>query len=66
MKARWDEQWGDRMNEIVFIGAAMDRAALEARLDRCLLSGEELQQDWSRFNNPLPWLAEELLAAAQE
>jgi G3E family GTPase len=66
VKARWDEQWGDRMNEIVFIGVAMDRAALEARLDRCLLTGEELQQDWSRFNNPLPWSAEELLAAAQE
>ncbi|AIQ17410.1 cobalamin biosynthesis protein CobW [Paenibacillus sp. FSL H7-0357] len=66
VKARWDEQWGDRMNEIVFIGVAMDRAAIEARLDRCLLTGEELQQDWSQFNNPLPWAAEELLAAAQE
>ncbi|WP_438497341.1 GTP-binding protein [Paenibacillus sp. IHBB 3054] len=66
VKARWDEQWGDRMNEIVFIGVAMDRAAIEARLDRCLLTGEELQQDWSQFNNPLPWPAEELLAAAQE
>ncbi|MEK5236360.1 GTP-binding protein [Paenibacillus sp. FSL L8-0470] len=66
VKAGWDEQWGDRMNEIVFIGVAMDRAAIEARLDRCLLTGEELQQDWSQFNNPLPWPAEELLAAAQE
>ncbi|WP_342439529.1 GTP-binding protein [Paenibacillus sp. FSL L8-0436] len=66
VKARWDEQWGDRMNEVVFIGVAMDRAAIEARLDRCLLTGEELQQDWSQFNNPLPWPAEELLAAAQE
>ncbi|WP_379142774.1 GTP-binding protein [Paenibacillus sp. sgz500992] len=66
VKARWDEQWGDRMNEIVFIGVAMDRAAIEARLDRCLLTGEELQQDWSQFNNPLPWPAGELLGAAQE
>lgn len=66
VKAKWDGQWGDRMNEIVFIGAGMDRAVLEARLDRCLLTTEEMQQDWEQFNNPLPWPAEELLAAAQE
>jgi len=66
VKARWDRQWGDRMNEIVFIGVSMDRAGIEARLDRCLLTEAEMRQDWSRFNNPLPWPAEELLAAAQE
>ncbi|AIQ51987.1 GTP-binding protein [Paenibacillus sp. FSL R7-0331] len=66
VQARWDEQWGDRMNEIVFIGIGMDRAELEARLDRCLLTPEETEQDWEQFNNPLPWVAEELLAAGQE
>ncbi|WP_310832601.1 GTP-binding protein [Paenibacillus pedocola] len=66
VKARWDGQWGDRMNEIVFIGVGMERAVLEARLDRCLLTTEEMQQDWKQFNNPLPWPVEELLAAAQE
>lgn len=66
VKAKWDRQWGDRLNEIVFIGVGMDRADIEARLDHCLLTAEEMQQDWSRFNNPLPWPAEELLAAARE
>lgn len=66
VKAKWDDQWGDRLNEIVFIGVSMNRADIEARLDRCLLSAEEMQLDWNEFNNPLPWPAEELLAAGQE
>ncbi|CQR54902.1 GTP-binding protein [Paenibacillus riograndensis] len=66
MKARWDETWGDRMNEVVFIGVGINRAGIEARLDRCLLNEEEMQQDWSRFNNPLPWPAEEFLEASPE
>ncbi|MNO18895.1 putative metal chaperone YciC [compost metagenome] len=66
VKARWDERWGDRMNEVVFIGVGMDRAEIEARLDRCLLNEEEMKQDWSRLNNPLPWPSEELLTASPE
>ncbi|WP_039836427.1 GTP-binding protein, partial [Paenibacillus sonchi] len=66
MKARWDETWGDRMNEVVFIGVGMNRAGIEARLDRCLLNEEEMQQDWSRFNNPLPWPADEFLTTSPE
>ncbi|MEK3834824.1 MULTISPECIES: GTP-binding protein [unclassified Paenibacillus] len=64
--AKWDEQWGDRLNEIVFIGVQMNREDIEARLDRCLLTAEEMNQDWTAFNNPLPWHVEELLAAGQE
>ncbi|NQX49835.1 GTP-binding protein [Paenibacillus tritici] len=66
VQAKWDGQWGDRLNEIVFIGVSMNREDIEARLDRCLLSAEEMKQDWTLFNNPLPWAAEELLAAGQE
>lgn len=57
---------GDRLNEIVFIGVQMNREDIEARLDRCLLTAEEMNQDWTAFNNPLPWHVEELLAAGQE
>ncbi|WP_025696443.1 GTP-binding protein, partial [Paenibacillus durus] len=64
IKEKWDEQWGDRMTEIVFIGMDMDRADIEARLDRCLLTDEEMKQDWSKFNNPLPWPSEEELMPA--
>ncbi|WP_458122277.1 GTP-binding protein [Paenibacillus sp. Z6-24] len=55
VRERWDEQWGDRLTELVMIGIGMDRAELEAELDECLLSDEELEQDWSAFTNPLPW-----------
>ena len=66
VKAKWDGQWGDRLNEIVFIGVSMDREQIEARLDRCLLTADEMKLDWDKFNNPLPWPAEELLAAGRE
>jgi G3E family GTPase len=33
----WAEPWGDRRQEIVFIGAGIDWPALKARLDACLL-----------------------------
>jgi G3E family GTPase len=37
MAAHWAEPWGDRRQEIVFIGAGIDWPALKARLDACLL-----------------------------
>ncbi|ADM69903.1 Putative metal chaperone YciC [Paenibacillus polymyxa E681] len=51
----WDEQWGDRMNEIVMIGIGMNRPDLEKELDDCLLNDNEMDMDWSSFENPLPW-----------
>ena len=41
--ARWSEPWGDRRQEIVFIGSDIDWPALKARLDACLLP-EDLAQ----------------------
>jgi G3E family GTPase len=35
---RWVEPWGDRRQELVFIGSGIDWPALKARLDACLLA----------------------------
>ncbi len=37
MEHHWQEPWGDRRQEIVFIGSGIDWPDLEARLDACLL-----------------------------
>ena len=37
MADNWQEPWGDRRQEIVFIGADIDWPRLKARLDACLL-----------------------------
>lgn len=42
IKAVWQEPHGDRRQELVLVGKGLDRAALEARLDACLLTDEEM------------------------
>ena len=37
LKQHWLEPWGDRRQELVFIGADIDWADLSAKLDACLL-----------------------------
>ena len=36
LRADWDEQYGDRMQKLVFIGQHLDKKALTAALDNCL------------------------------
>ncbi|WP_432720175.1 GTP-binding protein [Jeongeupia wiesaeckerbachi] len=43
--AGWHEPWGDRINEVVFIGCALDRLAIEAAFLACRLSGADLADD---------------------
>ncbi|MDX1972474.1 MAG: zinc metallochaperone GTPase ZigA [Candidatus Sumerlaeia bacterium] len=53
----WSEPWGDRRQEIVFIGKGMDRRAVESRLDSCLLTDEEYNlgvKKWLKFKDPFP------------
>lgn len=43
----WDKAFGDRNNEIVFIGQDMDEMRIRAELDACLSTDEELAtQKW--------------------
>lgn len=38
----WDKNFGDRKNEIVFIGQEMDEEKIRKELDACLSTAEEL------------------------
>jgi len=41
----WDKKYGDRKNEIVFIGQEMDEEQIKFELNLCLLSDEELNRE---------------------
>ena len=43
----WDERFGDRKNEIVFIGQHINEAEIRSKLNECLLTNQELAaQQW--------------------
>ncbi|MEM6893234.1 MAG: GTP-binding protein [Bacteroidota bacterium] len=49
IEADWDFTFGDRKNEIVFIGQAMDETRMRTDLDACLATDEEIElQHWLR------------------
>ncbi|WP_026591741.1 GTP-binding protein [Bacillus sp. UNC437CL72CviS29] len=50
----WDKQYGDRITELVFIGVEMNQYHIERSLDTCLLTDEEMRQDWDDFVDPIP------------
>ena len=57
LQARWHPTMGDRRQEIVFIGADMDEAALRAKLDACLVdTGEDMftPERWAILRDPFP------------
>ncbi|MEM7652287.1 MAG: GTP-binding protein, partial [Pseudomonadota bacterium] len=58
MKTHWQEPWGDRRQEIVFIGAGIDWPHMEARLDSCLVSSgnddDPFPHDWANLVDPFP------------
>jgi len=56
MAAHWQEPWGDRRQEIVFIGSGIDWPALKAKFDECLVP-EYLAKgpdDLPEFPDPFP------------
>ncbi|ANU22086.1 GTP-binding protein [Planococcus donghaensis] len=51
---QWDLENGIKMTELVLIGIDMDQSSIVKELDLCLLTDEEKEQDWTKFNDPLP------------
>ncbi|MCH5586375.1 GTP-binding protein [Shimazuella sp. AN120528] len=51
---RWNEPYGDRMNELVLIGVDMEKEQIVEELDELLLTDEEMKQEWHTFPDPLP------------
>ncbi|MEY4576419.1 MAG: hypothetical protein RL701_1122 [Pseudomonadota bacterium] len=62
IRADWQEPWGDRRQELVFIGTSVDEAVLRSHLDAALLNDTELAQTpdgWATFEDPfLAWMDE--------
>jgi G3E family GTPase len=53
--AKWQEPWGDRRQEIVFIGHGMDEEALRARLDAALIPAATFTPEaWAGLSDPFP------------
>ncbi len=53
----FEDDFGDRRQELVFIGIGMDEAAIRAGLDACLLNAAELAlgaEAWERYPDPFP------------
>jgi G3E family GTPase len=57
IRENFEGPWGDRQQELVFIGVGMDEPSLRAQLDACLLRDEEMAlgpEGWRNFEDPLP------------
>lgn len=56
IESRWDKNWGDRMNELVFIGQYLDKEQIVQDLTACLISDreKELFDRKAHFEDPFP------------
>jgi G3E family GTPase len=57
VKDLWLEPYGDRRQEMVFIGVDMDEAAIRHSLDACLLTDAEMKggpKAWAKLSDPFP------------
>ncbi|PTT21974.1 GTP-binding protein [Chryseobacterium sp. HMWF028] len=56
IESRWDKNWGDRINELVFIGQNLDKDQMLSDLQHCLINNKEKEMyDQKRtFEDPFP------------
>lgn len=68
----WDNQFGDRETELVFVGMGVDKDRLQGLLDGCLLQDEEMvfTNLWENFKDPfiewVPLIEDPLLEEEEE
>ena len=62
IKTHWSEPWGDRRQELVFIGSGIDWQQIKTKLDECLVPKAQASslEDLPNFKDPFPiWRREE-------
>jgi hypothetical protein len=52
IKDDWDDQWGDRGVQLVFIGREYDEETLVGRLEAALLTDDEMDDSWEQYPDP--------------
>ncbi len=57
LKSQIQGEFGDRRQELVFIGVDMNDAELRSKLDACLLTDDEMKhgiKKWAKYRDPFP------------
>jgi G3E family GTPase len=54
IESRWDKNWGDRINELVFIGQDINKDQMVQDLQDCLINDKELLSQQQNFQDPFP------------
>lgn len=54
IKKTLQKKWGDRGTELVFIGIQMPKENILSELENCLLTDDEMDMDWTSFQDPFP------------
>ena len=54
VNSEWQEPYGDRRQEIVFIGIDLDKEKITQGLDKCLVDSKEPVEEFSKHKDPFP------------
>ena len=57
LKNIWHPEFGDRFQDLMFVGVNLDEEALNTGLEQCLLTAEELadRESWQGMEDPFDW-----------